>query len=88
MLLGMRAGDPDDEVPGAWLAKKSVRDVYLSNDPNDAALLLNKAIEGCRADHVSEIRSLGRTLGRWRTEILAHHTTGASNGRPRASTCS
>ena len=26
------------------------------------------------------IRSLGDTLKRWRTETLAHHTTGASNG--------
>ena len=30
MLLGVRAGDPDDEVLGAWLAKESVRDVYLA----------------------------------------------------------
>ena len=26
------------------------------------------------------MRSLGGTLARWRAEILAHHTTGASNG--------
>jgi hypothetical protein len=25
-------------------------------------------------------RALGRTLARWRTEILNHHRTGASNG--------
>lgn len=80
MLLGMRAGDPEDEVLGAWLAKESVRDVYLTNDLADAGLLLDKATEGCRLDHVPEIRSLGRTLSRWRTEILSHHTTGASNG--------
>lgn len=80
MLLGLRLGDPDQEVLGAWLAKESVRDVYLADDPADAALLLDKTIEGCRTDSVAEIRSLGRTLGRWRAEILAHHTTGASNG--------
>jgi transposase len=80
MLLGMRLGDPDQEVLGAWLAKESVRDVYLADDPADATLLLDKAITGCRADPVPEIGSLGRTLARWRTEILAHHTTGASNG--------
>ncbi len=80
MLLGIRTGDPEDEVLGAWLAKESVRDVYLSEDPADARLLLDKAIEGCRTDPVAEIKSLGRTLARWRTEILAHHTTGASNG--------
>ncbi|CAN5667775.1 ISL3-like element ISMsm4 family transposase [soil metagenome] len=80
MLLGLRLGDPDQEVLGAWLAKESVRDVYLADDPNDAALLLDKTIEGCALDPVPEIGSLGRTLSRWRTEILAHHTTGASNG--------
>ncbi len=29
---------------------------------------------------MEEIRSLGDTLERWRTEILNHHRTGASNG--------
>ncbi|MGH8937048.1 MAG: ISL3 family transposase [Acidimicrobiia bacterium] len=80
MLLGLRYGDPADEVLGAWLAKESVRDVYLTEEPTDAATLLDKAITGCSEDHVSEIQALGRTLSRWRTEILAHHETGASNG--------
>ena len=80
MLLGIRAGDPEDEVLGAWLAKESVRDVYITEDPDDAKLLLDKAIAGCRADAVPEVGALGRTLGRWRTEILSHHATGASNG--------
>ncbi len=80
LLLGLRVGDPHDEVLGAWLAKESVRDVYLTDDPAVAALLLDKAIAGCAADGVEEIRSLGSTLASWRTEILAHHATGASNG--------
>ncbi len=80
MLLGLRAGDPNDELLGAWLAKESVRDVFLTDDPAEAALLLDKTIAGCKADVVPEIRSLGDTLARWRSEILAHHATGASNG--------
>ncbi len=80
MLLGLRVGDPHDELLGAWLAKESVRDVYLADTLADAALLLDKAIVGCLADDVAEIRSLGKTLRSWRTEILAHHDTGASNG--------
>jgi transposase len=80
MLLGLRVGDPDDELLGAWLAKESVRDVYLADNPTDAATLLDKAIVGCSSDDVTEIRSLGKTLASWRTEILAHHDTGASNG--------
>ena len=43
-------------------------------------MLLDKAIAGCKADEVPEIRSLGNTLESWRTEILARHSTGASNG--------
>jgi transposase len=80
MLLGLRMGDPADETLGAWLAKESVRDVYLTDDVATAELLLDKAIIGCRADEVSEIRALGDTLTRWRTEIINHHRTGASNG--------
>lgn len=80
MLLGLRAGDPEDELLAAWLAKESVRDVYLTADPKEAAVLLDKAIIACRADDVPEIASLGRTLARWREEILNHHRTGASNG--------
>jgi hypothetical protein len=79
MLLGLRAGDPDDELLGAWLAKESVRDVYLTADPAEAAVLLDKPIIACLADDVAEIASLGRTLSRWREEILNHHRTGASN---------
>ena len=87
MLLGLRVGDPHDELLGAWLAKESVRDIYLTDDRADAEVLIDKAIVGCAGDEVPEIRSLGKTLASWRTEILAHHDTGASNARPRASTC-
>ncbi len=80
MLLGLRVGDPDNEVLGAWLAKESTREVYLTDHPGDAAVLLDKAIRGCLQDQVPEINSLGRTLANWRSEILAHHRSGASNG--------
>ena len=80
MLLGLRVGDPHDEVLGGWLAKESVRDVYLTDDVETATELLEMAIARCKADDVDEIVSLGHTLARWRTEILAHHATGASNG--------
>ena len=43
-------------------------------------MLLDRVIAGCLADEVPEIVSLGNTLKRWRTQILAHHLTGASNG--------
>ena len=79
-LLGLRVGDPDDELVGAWLAKESIRDVYLAGNYNGAAVLLDKTITGCLDDEVPENRSLGKTLASWRTEILARHSTGASSG--------
>jgi hypothetical protein len=57
-----------------------VRDIYLTDDRSEAAVLVDKAIAGCAQDDVEEIRSLARTLTAWRSEILAHHRTGASNG--------
>jgi len=75
------AGDPHDEVRDCWVAKEKVRDVYLTDDPNLAAELLDDAIAWCTAaESGPELRRLAKTLRRWRAEILAHHTTGASNG--------
>ncbi len=80
VLLGLRVGDPHDELLAAWLAKENVRDIYLTDNRADAAVLIDEAIAGCATDQVPEIRSLGKTLASWRNEILAHHDTGASNG--------
>jgi Transposase len=80
MLLGLRVGDLEEEVLRARLAKESVRDIYLADTWRQARLLLDKTVAGCLADDVPEIASLGNTLKSWRTENLAHHTTGASNG--------
>ena len=84
LLLGLRFGDPHDEVLGSCLAKESARDVYLTEDPAVAALLLDKAIAGCLGDDVEEVRSLGTTLGSWRSESLARHATEPATVRRRA----
>jgi transposase len=87
MALGLLVGDPRDETLGRWLAKESVRDVCLTDNPKEAGVLLDKAIVDCRTDEVEDIRSLGHTLARRCTEILNHHRTGASNGPTQASIC-
>ena len=82
MLLGLRRGDPHDELLGAWLAKESVRDVYLTPEKVGEArgFFFRKAIVGCQERRGRrEVRSLGDTLERWQNEILNHHRTGASN---------
>jgi transposase len=75
------AGDPDDAVRDCWVAKEKVRDVYLTDDVGLAAERLDDAIAWCTAaESGPELRRLAKLLRRWRTQILAHHTTGASNG--------
>lgn len=46
----------------------------------EAAERLGNAITTCLEDEVPEIRTMGRTLSHWRTKILTHYSTGASNG--------
>jgi transposase len=75
------AGDPTDEVRDCWVAKEKVRDVYLTEDPDVAAVRLADAIAWCSdAQSGPELRRLVKVLRRWRAQILAHHSTGASNG--------
>lgn len=81
----LRDGDPTGEVQDAWVAREYVRDIYLADTLYDATVALDRATAWCR-DPASgpELRTLAKTLTRWRDEILAHHTTGASNGRVEA----
>jgi transposase len=62
-----------------------VRDIYLTDDPTEAEAALDAAIAWCsKPEATIEQRRLAKTLRRWRNEILAHHTTGASNGKVEA----
>jgi transposase len=75
------AGDPHDEVRDCWVAKEKVRDIYLTDNPDQATEHLDDAIAWCvDAESGPELRRLAKTLRRWRVQIVAHHTTGASNG--------
>ena len=58
-------------APG-WPRSRSATSTSPTPRPTPRTLL-DKAIAGCLADDVAEIRSLGKTLASWRTEILAHH---------------
>jgi transposase len=77
---GLKAGDPRDEVLDAWLAKESLRDFYAAASPAEAVRLFDDFLAECRSSRVPEQHRLGRTMTKWSKEILAHHTTGASNG--------
>jgi transposase len=81
-LLGLlRAGDPNGEVATAWRAKETVRDLYSHTDAELALQWVERLGEDMNdADNPSEVRSLGRTLLRWKHQIAAWHRSHVSNG--------
>ena len=81
MALGLRLGDPNDEVLGAWLAKEYARDIYLTDDRAEAAVLLDRLIIGCaRRRGAGDPKPRTHPHSTGGKQILAHHATGASNG--------
>jgi transposase len=77
----LRAGDPHGEVAYAWHAKEATRFFYDIPNPVWAGRYLDElAVDLQDEQFPPEVRSLGRTLTRWRNEILAWHRARASNG--------
>ena len=54
--------------------------MYAAQTRAEAARCLDAFVAECRESAVPELHRLAKTVSRWRHEILAHHTTGASNG--------
>lgn len=81
LLSLLEAGDPRGEVRMTWHAKETTRGLYDIDDPVLAGEYLDELI-GDMADSEMppEVRSLGRTLRRWRDHILAWHEAKVTNG--------
>ncbi len=83
----LAAGDPDGDVATAWRAKEAVRDIYTHTN---AALAMEwterLAYELTAANQPIEVRSLGRTLTKWKHQIVAWHKAHVSNGPTEATT--
>jgi transposase len=81
-LLGLlRAGDPKGEVATAWHAKEAVRELYGHTDAELALTFVERlAADMTEPDNPIEVRSLGRTLRRWKHQIAAWHGAHVSNG--------
>jgi transposase len=81
-LLGLlRAGDPRGEVTMAWHAKEVVRETYAHTDPHLAA----EWVDAIGRDFTDpecppEVRQLGRTITRWKAQIVAWHHAHVTNG--------
>jgi transposase len=77
----LRAGDPSGDVAVAWEAKEAVRELYGHQDQALALEWVDALADDlCDKMRPSEVRSLGRTLQRWRLEITAWHACHLSNG--------
>jgi transposase len=73
-------GDPDGEVAAAYLAKELLREVYAASNAHVARWRLDRFYAQCTTSEVRECRRLARTIRSWEAEVMAFHTTGASNG--------
>jgi hypothetical protein len=77
----LAAGDPRGEVATAWHAKEAVRELYAHHDADLALEWVDQLSADMRdRDSPPEIRQLGRTLRRWRTQIAAWHGAKVTNG--------
>ena len=81
-LLGLlRAGDPKGEVTTAWHAKEAVRQIYVHDDAELASVWVDQLIVDMSSeDKPPEVRSLARTLTRWKSHIVAWHKVKLTNG--------
>jgi transposase len=81
-LLGLlEAGDPQGEVRIAWHAKEVVRQLFEPVDPDVALAFVTRLGRDIQDDSCPpEVRQLGRTIVRWRTQIAAWHQAHVSNG--------
>jgi hypothetical protein len=77
----LAAGDPKGEVTTAWHAKEATRALYAHRDPQLALEWVDQLSQDMRdRDCPPEVRQLGRTMRRWRTQIAAWHEAQVSNG--------
>ena len=86
-LLGfIEAGDPKGEVRMCWHAKETLRGFYTQPAEEAEGFLDELVADMVDESMQPEVRSLGRTLHRWRDQLHAWHHAQVSNGRPRRRT--
>ncbi len=74
-------GDPDGEVEVTWSVYQQVRSIYHAESQSTGRKLAEKLLDTLHTCPIPEVKRLGKTLRRWREEILAYFATGGvSNG--------
>ncbi len=77
----LHAGDPRGEVQMTWHAKETIRQIYDIGDCDLAGEFVDQLACDLRDTSMPpEVRSLGRTIARWRDQIVAWHRARVSNG--------
>ena len=81
-LLGLlKAGDPKGEVTATWHAKEAIRGIYTHTNEELARKWIDRLIiDMADKDNPIEVRSLARTLKKWKEHILAWHKSNVTNG--------
>ncbi len=81
-LVGLlEAGDPAGEVRMTWHAKEVVRQTYDHTNAELAAAWVDDITRDFTDESMPiEVRRLGRTIRRWRHQIVAWHHSHVSNG--------
>jgi transposase len=81
-LVGLLdAGDPRGEVRTAWHAKEVVRQIYDHTNTQVARAWVDDiGRDFTDPSSPPEVRRLGRTIRRWRDQIVAWHTAQVTNG--------
>ena len=77
----LAAGDPRGEVRDAWHANQTLRQTYQIPSHRLAQRAIDALARDLRDPAWSpEMNRLGRTLGRWRTQIANWHRSRVTNG--------
>jgi transposase len=77
----LAAGDPRGEVRMAWHVKEVVRSIYEIGDAELAGEFVDQLGVDLQDETCPpEVRSLGRTIMRWRDQIVAWHQAFVTNG--------
>ena len=77
----LHAGDPRGEVQMTWHAKETIRSIYHIDDCDLAGEFVDQLTADLQDSSMPlEVRALGRTIARWRDQIVAWHRARVSNG--------
>lgn len=67
------------DLKKAWLITREVRKIYKKRNWKEACSQLRKTIWYCNQSGVPEMKALGKTLKRWKEEILNYYISKTTN---------